>query len=438
MSIARLTTTRTTFALAGALLTAAPSLAQDHALAQAHSPAQAQTGSGDAKAPAQEAKDLVRYLRAGEQGAKAYNLPDPQAVVVLEVAPGGVLAVHAERNGWLDVEAPGGFKVWVFGEFLAAGDEPGSVRVQGNDVRMRPRPSSDVDSYALAQKLGRNQKLAVIARRDETLPLASDWVQVWSPPGARAWVRASDTAALEAGASGTALWSAASKEALEARKPADVIDAAAPKATESGTQGIAPAGAASPQDAKAALEKADKLFLTEKSKEASAGVPDYASVTAAYQAVLDMAPKSNTAELAAARLGEVKLQEEAYRLRIDMELERGRRQAEADAARERMKDAGNRDPYYGRFETRGFVERRTVVGAAEPVWMLRWSGSDAAELVCFSQRYDLSVFEGFEVGINGRKLASEQEASAGSPSKAERIDVTRIEVLSGSVAGNKR
>jgi hypothetical protein len=428
MSIARLTSSRMTYALAGALLTAAPALAQT------------QQGSGDAKAPAQAAKELVRYLRAGEQGAKAYNLPDPQAVVVLDVAPGGVLAVHGERNGWLDVEAPGGFKVWVFGEFLAVGDEPGTVRVQGNDVRMRPRPSSDVDSYALAQKLGRNQKLTVIARRDETLPLASDWVQVWSPAGARAWVNASDTVALEAGASGTALWAAASKEALEARKPADVVDAASPKAAEAGAPAAEAAGAskAAPQDAKAALERADKLFLAEKSKEASNGAPDYAAVTAAYQEVLDMAPKASVSELAAARLSEVKLQEEAYLLRRDIEFERSRRQAEADAARERMKDAGNRDPYYGKFVTRGFVERRAVPGAKDPIWMLRWSGADAAELVCFYSRYDLSIFEGFEVGVDGSVLAQGQEASSSSPARAQRIDVKRIEVLSGSAAGNKR
>jgi hypothetical protein len=400
----------------------------------------AQSAAQDPKAPAQEQKELVRYVRAGEQGAKAYNLPDAQAVSILEVPASGVLAVHGERNGWLDVEAPGGFKVWVFGEFLGAGDDPGTVRVQGNDVRMRPKPSSDVDSYALNQKLGRGQKLTVIARNDESLPLASDWVQVWSPPGARAWVRATDTVALEAGASGTALWAAAVSDALTARKPApDVINAAAPK--ENGAEPAAGAAAAASvagkQDPESALAHADKLFLAEKAKDEGNAVPDYGAVRDAYQAVLDMSPKAAIAERAAARLSEVDLRAEAFRLRHEMELERERRQAEALAARNRMQEAGNRDPFYGRYDARGWLERRMEPGAKDPIWVLRWSGEDAAELVCIKARYDLSVFDGFEIGVNGRPLRDALEASAGRPMKAAQIDVERIEVLSGRTAGKR-
>jgi hypothetical protein len=427
MSAARLKPTRISFALAGALLTAAPALAQT-------ATQEAQGTAQDKKAPAQQKKDLVRYVRAGEQGAKAYNLADPQAVVVLEIPAKGVLAVHGERNDWLDVEAPGGFKVWVFGELLAPGDEPGTVRVQGNDVRMRPRPSSDVDSYALAQKLGRGQKLTVIQRNDETLPLASDWVQVWSPPGARAWVRASDTVALEAGASGTALWAAAVTESLAERKPAaDVTEAAATK-----DEGAAPAAAgAASGDAQAALASADKLFLSEKAKEDGGVAPDYGAVRDAYQAVLDMEPKAAIAERAAARLSEVELRAEAFRLRHEMEIERERRRADAEAARVRMQEAGDRDPFYGRFDARGWLEKRVEPGAIEPQWVLHWSGEDAAEVMCISGRYDLAVFEGFEVGVNGRLLRGPIEASAGRPMKPAQFDLQRLEVLSGRAADKR-
>jgi hypothetical protein len=67
--------------------------------------------------------------------------------------------------------------------------------------------------------------------------------------------------------------------------------------------------------------------------------------------------------------------------------------------------------------------------------VLRFSGEDTAELVCFSGRYDLSVFEGFELGVNGELLRGPIEASAGRTFRAQQLNVARIEVLSGRATG---
>jgi hypothetical protein len=386
---------------------------------------------------AQEPQDLLSYVRAGESGAKAYNLPDAQAVEVLEVSTQTVLAVHAKRSGWLDVEAPGGFRVWVWGEYLEPASEAGKVRVTGNDVRMRPLPSSGIESYALAQKLGRGQVLHLIGRNDESLPMASDWVQVWSPPGARAWVRESETTALQGGESGAKLWGEAVAARLAARKPAPVTPPApaggdTPRAEAAqAVEAAAPSG----KDAVSALRQAETLFAAEMAKDDAGSIPDYGAVRAAYEQVLALETEGPSAARARARLDEVGLRAEAYRLRHELELERARREAEARAARERMEQAGDRDPFYGRFDSRGWLERRIEPGTTEPVWVLRWSGEDSAELVCFSGRYDLSVFEGYELGINGQMLSGPIEASAGRAMRAARFDVRRIEVISGRAAG---
>ena len=127
------------------------------------------------------AQERIHYVRTGADGAKAYNLADAQAVSVLEIEPATVLAVHSERGDWLSVEAPGGFRVWVWGEYLRAGSEPGTLEVSGADVRLRPLPSSGIESYALEQRLSRGQRVIAIARANPDVPMDRDWVQVCSP-----------------------------------------------------------------------------------------------------------------------------------------------------------------------------------------------------------------------------------------------------------------
>ncbi len=384
--------------------------------------AQAQPAVG-AGAAVQQEKALVRYVRAGEQGARAYNLNDPQAEVVLEIPGGTVLAVHAERSGWLDAEAPGGFQVWVWGEFLAPTTEFGVLQVTGSEVRMRPLPSSGIESYPFEQRLGRGQKLRMIERNDETLPLARDWVRVWSPPGARAWIQSSETLALPGDQNGAALWGAAVTQALESRK---LVKSSAQAGSGAPTQSSAPA-----QQVAAALQQADALFAAERAKDQRNAVPDYAAVIAAYQDVLELEPKGPTAEIASSRIGTVSALADAYGLRLDLVAEREDRQRKLEAARQGMAEAGSRDAFYGRFEERGRLVRRLVPGQEEPIWVLNWSGGDVAELVCFSGRYDLAVFADFEVGVNGRRLRGPIEAAAGRSARPGQIDVTRIEVLSG-------
>ncbi len=386
-------------------------------------PAQSEPPTG-ATAQTQQEKGLVRYVRAGERGARVYNLNDPQAEVLLEVPAETVLAVHAERSGWLDAEAPGGFQVWVWGEFLAPTNEFGVFQVTGSDVRMRPLPSSGIESYPLEQRLSRGQKLRMIERKDETLPLARDWVRLWSPPGARAWIQASETVPLAADQNGAALWGAAATLALEGRKT--------PKASAATTSGGAQDAALAPaQQVAAALREADELFAAERAKDQKNGTPDYAAVLAGYQAVLELEPKGPTADIAVSRMSTVSALSEAYSLRKDLIAEREDRQRKLQAARQGMAEAGTRDAFYGRFEERGRLVRRTLPGQDEPIWVLSWGGGDVAELVCFSGRYDLGVFAEFEVGINGRRLRGPIEATADRPGRPAQVDVARLEVLSG-------
>jgi len=380
-------------------------------------------------ASAQEQAKL-RYVEVGSEGAAARNLYDAQGVIVRDLAPGTVLAVYGERSGWLDVEAPGGFKVWVYGEFVTAAREPGLVRITGNGVRMRPLPSSGAESLPLRQHLYSGNQVRLIKRNDPTLALAKDWVQVWSPPGARAWVRENDAQPLPAGADGAKLWAGAVAAAATEQTAGEplaedvgVTTAAAP----------APAVATAKQTAAAGelMTKADMLLSAERDKDEQGGVPNYGLVLAAYDEVLAVVDQGPTADLARSRRQLAESYADAYQIRVDLQNQRAALEAAAAKRAEERERAGTRSPFEGRFEARGWLVHEKVPGEEEPVWMVRWSGDPIAEVLCSSGRYDLSLFEDYEIGIGGRVVRGPVAGSGQAAVRPRRIDVTRIEVISG-------
>ena len=376
----------------------------------------------DGKAPAQEspapeqARKFLRYVKAGASGAKARNLYDDQGLVVLEVPAGTPLAVYGEKGAYLEVEAPGGFEVWVYGEYLEPASESGVHRVKGENVNMRPRPSSGVESLPLAQKLGSGDSVRSIRRNDPAKPLAEDWVAVRTPPGTRAWVRADETVALEPGANGAALWAAAVLEA-----------------TQEPPGGAGPAGGA-PADSEQTLEalkKADEILARERKKDEQGGIPNYAAAAEAYDEVLKLSPKSPAAERASEARKLAEARGEAYALRRELEERRVAVEGATKQREEQMRKAAERDAFEGRFDARGWLERRQLAGETSPTWLLRWGGDRSAELVCFSGRYELSIFAGYEIGINGREVRGAIESAPGIVSRPRQIDVSRVEVIAG-------
>jgi hypothetical protein len=364
---------------------------------------------------AQDAPQGLRYLQVGDGGAQARNLYDKSGLVVGELAKGTILAVHAERNDWLQVEVPGGFAVWVFGQYLKPTSQPDVLEVTGNEVRQRPLPSSGDNAYPLAPNLPRGERVTLVRRNDASLPLERDWVQIHSPPGVRAWVPKADTQPLAAGSDGAALWAEAAmekkKERAAAKAPA-AVPASAP------AQDAAGAGGQEGQ-AGALLREADLLLARERELES----PDFAAVRAAYGRALAADSTGPTAEIARSRLKEVDAYAEAFAIRSELEAERARRQGESERRQQALENAAaNTDPFAGRYDARGWLERRKS-GKTER-FVLVWSGKEVAELVCTSKRYELGLFENYQIGVNG--FGSNAGVSGGGP-----VDVARIEVLAG-------
>ncbi len=381
----------------------------------------------------------LRYLRVGSNGAKARNLGDSNGVSIADLSKGTLVAVYEERGDWLECEVPGGFEIWVYGLFVKASSEAGVLEITGSEVRARPLASSGPESYPLTPNLSKGDRVRLIKRNDTAKPLAEDWVKVYSPPGVRGFVAKSECEALSPGMDGAAAWSSAVVEsrkrapvtALPAGGAAVAAGGAAGAATGAATGGEAIAagfvGELTPQQAIEELKRADAALARER----AVANPDLTGVRAQYQLVFDSTKEGATKEMAKHGLAEVDALIEAHAIKSTLQAERDR--AEQDNLRRQealAKAAKNKDLYSGRFDSRGWVEKRVLPGQ-KPTYMVRWGGNLESELICNSGRYDLSAFNGYEIGINGRELRSFTPGDISHVAVPRLIDAARIEVISG-------
>jgi hypothetical protein len=404
----------------------APALARASSAPSASAPPQAPAASS-AAAPAALS---VRYVRAKSAGVKLFNLPDTKAEVVLTLPAEDILAVHSERAGYLEVEAPQSLEVWVFGKFVKTTSDP-SLLEATETLYLRPLPSSEEKSFPLAQRLHRGERVRMLGRADEQKAFKEDWIHVYAPPGTRAWVPASDTQPLASGTDAAAAWSAAVKSSQA--DAASALSANAAKAAASTSSAVATdAASTAPAAAKVdALEEAQKLLNAAK----ASVEPDYAPARAAFQKIIDDTPKSSSAEAARVGLDKITVLEEIERLKHDAKLVDQKRHDELEKANARLRELSlKQDPLWGRFQARGWIEH-----VGEHYW-IRWSGKNSAEIECKSGRYQLADYVGFEVGVMGvtargpiKAVTSGTSTTPAGTSETQPplVDVTRIEVISG-------
>ncbi len=370
---------------------------------------------------AQDGGAPIKHVLAGGSGATLRNLPDPKGRDVLQVTGDTPLAVYAERAGtpYLKVAAPGGIKVWVFGKYLTESARPGWVEVSGSYINMRPRPQTQ-NSYPLGQ-LDRGDRLRFIKRQDATKPMSEDWVQVYSPPDTMGYVLAAETRALPAGASAAILWEAAVGQALTGRADVPVstkkpIQAAAKQDPTTASAAAGPGIYAKLAEANATMDAA---------LAPGAGPVDYAGLYAMYQAILAMGPDAPTRTLIDERTKRLDLHRDLAKMRADMEAESREREARLEGLRDQAEaDLRSNDPLWGRFQTRGWLEQQNRNG--EKVYLIRWGADFLAQVQCSSRRYELGLYNGYEIGVQGVPVNSARVATGSYPL----IDIDRIEVIS--------
>jgi hypothetical protein len=374
----------------------------------------------------------ARYARVSAAGARVLNLNDANAAEVHRPSKGSLLAVYRETDAWLEVEAPGGFAVWVFGRFLGETAEPDVYRVNGDGVNLRPQPSRGVTNFPLGQQLYTGDQVRVIERADPTLPLKEDWVRIWSPPGVRGWIARDAVSDLAPGEEGAALWKTALAGLPSAPARADAARLAKEAAAGAqGRDGASSTAANSPAPAPErsaetkAFDGALDAAVTRMEDERNRPEPDWSSVRALFTEAERQAPTG--AERLQVRQGLQTLAalEEASALRARLEQEKVNRAEAVHRERDRVQaESREKDPLGGVFLARGGLERRIegVGDAQSKRYFLRFGTGVGAEIVCVSGRYDLDLYVGYQIGVRGLEIAP---ASGESP---RQIEVSRLEV----------
>lgn len=370
--------------------------------------------SAGAAAASQEPTAPLRYARVTDGDAKVRNLADDRGIELAAPGEGALLAVHRELAGWLEVEAPGGFAVWVYGRYLQTTAETDVYEVTGTAVNMRPRPKSDVTNFPLPQRLQPGDRVRAIELLQQDQALETNWVRVWSPPGVRAWIRADETAPLAAGEDGAALWTAA----LEALPAAEARPAPVQKKPVSG---VAEPERDAEGEARKELERARGLLADA----ATAEAPDYAPVRRALEAAVRVSPNGVAAAEARQELERLSFKEEAASLRVELERERVRVADEARRLQAEVMDRSKqKDPLGSVFLSRGSLIRQVAADGA-PRYFLRFGNATASEIVCAGGRYQLDDYAGYEIGVFGAEVEAADAAARGFPL----IAIERLEVV---------
>lgn len=370
----------------------------------------------------------LRYARVADRPQPLLNLPDRKANELLQLAPGALVAIHGEQSGWLKADVPGGFPVWVFGRFLKPTDRPAVMEVTRDNVNMRPLPSSEVNSFPLSQRLKLGDRLAVIRRADESLPLADDWVQVYSPAGVFGWIPAEGVLPIERFEDGAMLWQRAEQGAALRPTPVPAVEREPAGQSSAGTQPASSSRVKPP--ALLALEEARALLAAERAKK----LPDFESVRRGLERARGLEPDLLTSAEIDKEFEMVEAFEKLHRTEALLEETRLQRQQELLRARERQwEELVSRDPLYARFDLRGRLERTQNADGSRQ-YRLRRGTAAAADILCPDGRYDLELFVGCELGVVGARQDGAQvdpEASA----LPLVLSVERIEVLAAPRAG---
>lgn len=158
---------------------------------------------------------------------------------------------------------------------------------------------------------------------------------------------------------------------------------------------------------------------------------DFDSAIRAFNTVLGMVPETSiVATEANSKLMEAKAFQTSAATRETLAAVESR-QAELvkEWAEEKRREALRKTELMGRFMARGWV-RKTGRGD-DARYFLYWADT-VQEISCESGRYDFDLFLGYELGVRGMILRAASMATDDMPAEVSLLDVSRLEVISGS------
>jgi hypothetical protein len=303
-----------------------------------------------------------------------------------------VVPTGEERNGYRAVRLPTGVRGFVHGRFAKLGDD-GMVRTEGARVAFRYRPTSAEAPVRLVEE---GTAFVLVG-------IEGDWFEVRFPEQ-HAWVPA-DALVVFPAAEAVPTIVAAWEGAVARQKTEAEAALAARKAEQAEVARVEALGAE--------VQALTARFRSEYAKPEAD--QDVAPVREACVVLIGQAPEGSKVRGEAERLlAEVERQAQAIAMLQIVEAEPPK--PEADPLPERVEV----DPL-GEFLT-GWIRVRGGVFSPRTAHLEK-GGEILLDLECTTGRYDLSLFDGMEVGVRG-------PANRPASDSLRRLDVQRLEVLS--------
>lgn len=369
----------------------------------------AQEPPAPATQPACPVLAAVKGDRVRARSGAGDNYPE-----VLRLERGDVVRVHGLRDGWCEVEVPGGFPVWVsagLGERAFVEErEPGVGTVVVTALQMRPTAGTEHPSMG---RLDPGARLTILSRE-------GTWVRVVAPEDLRLHMH------------GMYLDLRGSDAELASRFAAAATDRRKALVEASPVAGPLVPGAEARKTAAERLREADRVFDEENAR--GGARMDFARVRRAYEEALAGAPSDLPArDRAEARLAEIERLEAVTQDLQSAESRIAAMQTERRATDERYLEelraiASRPRPDESRKESFYIADgwiRRHVIGVIgnEPAWALEKGG----KILFFieSGRYSLGEYLNKYVGILKADGPEQRAGHAVRTLRVEKLEILR-------------
>ncbi|MGE4660010.1 MAG: lipopolysaccharide transport periplasmic protein LptA [Arenicellales bacterium] len=114
----------------------------------------------------------------GATGAPVFAAHSVAAASLGTLAAGTPVRLLRIQDGWAEINAPRGVRVWIYGKFVSANAGPATVT--GSGVRLRSIPSTGSGSTVLGE-VNKGRRVLVLS-------VKNDWKEIEAPADVRAWV----------------------------------------------------------------------------------------------------------------------------------------------------------------------------------------------------------------------------------------------------------
>ena len=136
------------------------------------------TEAGDAPAGLSPEPSGSSKAYVGKTGAQVFAAQSVTGVSLGTLTGESPVLVLRTEDGWAEINAPRGVRVWIHGKYVSGNAGPGTVT--GSAVRLRSLPSVDSPSTVLGE-VNKGERVLVLS-------VKNDWKEIEAPADLKVWI----------------------------------------------------------------------------------------------------------------------------------------------------------------------------------------------------------------------------------------------------------